>query len=98
MTRNLERRLLSLSGEISSLKAEVAILDEQLAFQQDVMEDTRVRALVAETPLADREFRVAADDLRRIQRVSEDARTRMAALMEEQDRLLGELLTEVSTG
>ena len=98
MTRNLERRLLSLSGEISSLKAEVAILDEQLAFQQNVMEDTRVRALVAETPLADREFRVASDDLRRIQRVTEDARTRLRALLEDQDRLLGELLPEVSTG
>jgi hypothetical protein len=98
MTRNLERRLLSLSGEISSLRAEIAILDEQLAFQRDVMEDTRVRALVAETPLADREFRVASDDLRRIQRVTEDARARMVALLEEQDRLLGELLPEASTG
>ncbi len=98
MTRNLERRLLTLSGEISTLRAEIAILDEQLAFQQDVMEDTRVRALVAETPLADREFRVASDDLRRIQRVTEDARTRLRALLEDQDRLLGELLPEVSTG
>jgi len=98
MTRNLERRLLTLSGEISTLRAEIAILDEQLAFQQDVMEDTRVRALVAETPLADREFRVASDDLRRIQRVTEDARTRLRALLEDQDRRLGELLPEVSTG
>ncbi len=98
MTRNLERRLLTLSGEISTLRAEIAILDEQLAFQQNVMEDTRVRALVAETPLADREFRVASDDLRRIQRVTEDARTRLRALLEDQDRLLGELLPEVSTG
>jgi chromosome segregation ATPase len=98
MTRNLERRLLTLSGEISTLRAEIAILDEQLAFQQDVMEDARVRALVAETPLADREFRVASDDLRRIQRVTEDARTRLRALLEDQDRLLGELLPEVSTG
>ena len=98
MTRNLERRLLSLSGEISSLRAEIAILDEQLAFQRDVMEDTRVRALVAETPLADRELRVASDDLRRIQRVTEDAGRRMMGLLEEQYRLLGELLPEASTG
>jgi hypothetical protein len=62
------------------------------------MEDTRVRALVAETPLADREFRVASEDLRRIDRVLEDGRGRLAALLEERDQLLGEFLPQPSTG
>jgi hypothetical protein len=98
MTRNIERRLRSLSEEIGALRAELGILAEQLAFQQDVMEDTRVRALVAETPLADREFRVASEDLRRIERVMADGRSRLEALVQEQDRLLGELLPQPSNG
>jgi hypothetical protein len=98
MTKNIERRLRSLSDEINALRAELAILAEQLAFQRDVMEDTRVRALVAETPLADREFRVASEDLRRIDRVLEDGRERLSALLEERDQLLGEFLPQPSTG
>jgi hypothetical protein len=98
MTRNIERRLRSLSEEISGLRAELGILGEQLAFQHDVMEDTRVRALVAETPLADRELRIASEDFRRIERVTEEARSRFEGLLEERDRLLGELLTEAPSG
>jgi hypothetical protein len=98
MTRNIERRLVSLSAEISALRDELAILDEQLAFQGEVMDDSRVRALVAETPLADREFRIASDDFERIQRVLEETRARMATLLDERDRLLTELLPEATSG
>jgi hypothetical protein len=91
MLRNVERRLSAISSEISGLRAEIGIVEEQLAFQRDVMEDTRVRALVAETPLAEREFRVAEQDFRRIERVAGEARARLAALLEERDRLLEEL-------
>src|SRR5207253_4465444 len=65
MTRNIERRLLSLSGEISAVRDETGILQEQLAFQGEVVDDARVRALVAETPIADREFRIASEDHQR---------------------------------
>jgi hypothetical protein len=92
MSKNIERRLLSLSDEIASVRAELAVLGEQLVFQHDVMEESRVKALVAETPLADREFRIAEDDFRRIQRVLDDANERLLAMREEQDRLLGAML------
>ena len=98
MTRNIERRLVSLSAEISSLRDEVAILGEQLAFQSEVMDDSRVRALVAETPLADREFRIASDDLGRIQRVLDETKARLAGLIEERDRLLTDFLPEATSG
>jgi hypothetical protein len=98
MTRNIEQRLVSLSAEISALRDEVAILGEQLAFQTEVMDDSRVRALVAETPLADREFRIASDDFERIQRVLEETRARLAGLVDERDRLLSELLPEATSG
>ncbi len=98
MTRNIERRLRSLSGEISAIRDEIGILDEQLAFQNEVVDDTRVRALVAETPLADREFRIASEDHQRILRVLEETRSNLASLLEEQDRLLSELLPEATSG
>jgi hypothetical protein len=98
MTKNIERRLRSLSDEIAVLRAELTVLGEQLVFQHDVMEDSRVKALVAETPLADREFRIAEDDFRRIQRVLDDANSRLQALREEQDQLLGALLHQPTAG
>jgi len=98
MTRHIERRLRALAEEMTSLRAELGVLGEQLAFQQDVVQDARVRALVAETPLADRELRVASEDLRRIQRALDEAATRLQGLLTEQDRLLAELLPEPTTG
>jgi hypothetical protein len=71
------------------------ILDEQVVFQQDVSEEARIRALVSETPLADRESREAADDLGRLVRSRDDALARVAELRAEQDRLLERMLDEV---
>ena len=89
IAKTTERRLIAISEELSALHDEGVILAEQLAFAQDVVEESRLRALLAETPLADRELRMASDDLRRIERVVEDANRRVARLREEQDRLLG---------
>jgi hypothetical protein len=71
------------------------ILEEQVVFQQDVSEEARIRALVSETPLADRESREAADDLRRLVRSRDDALARVAELRAEQDSLLERMLDEV---
>jgi hypothetical protein len=73
----------------------VRILEEQVVFQQDVSEEARIRALVSETPLADREAREAADDLRRLVRSRDDALARVAELRAEQDSLLERMLAEV---
>lgn len=71
------------------------ILEEQVVFQQDVSEEARIRALVSETPLADREAREAADDLRRLVRSRDDALARVAELRVEQDSLLERMLDQV---
>ena len=65
---NVKRRLSSLSDEIARARTELSILREQLPSRTAVLEEARVRMLVAETPLADREFQVASDDHRRIER------------------------------
>lgn len=87
----IDDRLRAVSAEIKSLLTEAAILDEQVAFQAEVAEDARIRALVSETPLADREAREARQDLERITRSRDEARERLERLRGEQDRLLEQL-------
>ena len=92
---NTSDRLAALSGEIAEEQTQLRILEEQVVFQQEVSEDARIRALVSETPLADREAREAADDLRRLIRSRDDALDRIATLRAEQDALLERMFSEV---
>ena len=85
-------RLSALSGEIAEEQTQLRILEEQVTFQQEVSEDARVRALVSETPLADREAREAADDLARLVRSRDDVLRRLSDLRAEQDTLLERML------
>jgi hypothetical protein len=88
----IESNLAELGELLSKAREELRILDEQILFQSDVFEEAKTRMLVAETPLADREYRIARDDLRRME--SERARIRdsISELQAEQDRLLDRLL------
>jgi len=95
---NLTERLAALSAEIADERTQLRILDEQLAFQAEVADDARIRALVSETPLADRESRVAADDLQRLERSRAAAMSRIADLRAEQDTLLERMLAESPEG
>jgi len=88
-------RLTALSGEIAEEQTQLRILEEQVVFQQEVSEEARIRALVSETPLADREAREAADDLRRLARSRDDAAARVAELRAQQDALLERMFAEV---
>ncbi len=93
---NVNERLASLSAEIAEEQVHLRILDEQLAFQSEVADDARIRALVSETPLADRESHIASDDLRRLERSRDESQRRLADLRAEQDSLLERMLEEVS--
>jgi phage shock protein A len=90
----VHERLAVLSNEIAEAQTNLRILDEQLAFVEQVAEDARIRALVSETPLADREYREAREDLERMRRSHADAQQQVQQLREEQDRLLERLLEE----
>lgn len=87
-------RLRALSSEISELQTEIAILEEQIAFQAEVADDARIRAIVSETPLADRESQVATGDLDRLKRARADALKKIEQLRADQDRLLERMLDE----
>lgn len=90
----LTDRLTALSGEIAEAETELRILDDQVAFQSEVAEDARIRALVSETPLADRESRIAGDDLARLVRSRDASARRVGELRAEQDALLERMLAE----
>lgn len=55
----IERRLAEVGDQLKHLRAELAIADEQCSALEEEAEDTRLRALLSETPLAEQEHRAA---------------------------------------
>ena len=88
----LERRLSDAHDRLVRARAELAILDEQLVVVNEIADDTRLRALVAETPVASREH----DEASRHASVMLQTRTalveRIAELQRRQDELLDQLV------
>lgn len=91
LRKDPHRRLSELRQETERLRARLAVLDEQLAFQQGVAEEAATDAVVAETPLAEREQRAASDDARRTRRERQETAERLEKLTAEQDELLERL-------
>ena len=89
---DIQRALSLLSQRIDKAREELRIVEEQLLFQMDVLEEAKTRMLVAETPLADREFRVARDDHERLVAERDRVTKQIAELQLEQDRLLDRML------
>ena len=89
---NIERSLAEIGDRLNKAKNDLRIVEEQLLFQMDVVEDAKTRMLVAETPIADREYRIARDDYDRMLRQREEATRAVAELQREQDRLLDRML------
>ena len=65
---DIQRSLSEIGDRLTKARNDLRIVDEQLLFQMDVVEDAKTRMLVAETPLADREYRIARDDHDRMAR------------------------------
>lgn len=92
MKGQIERRLSSLAEEIEAVRTELAMVREHLAARTSAAADLWARSLVAETPLADREFREAERERRRVEDRVAAVRRRLGSLRDERVRLLG-LLT-----
>ncbi|MDQ6839972.1 MAG: hypothetical protein M3137_17000 [Actinomycetota bacterium] len=52
----IERRLVDVAQRLRRAREELAVIDEQLEVLNDAAEEARVRSLVSETPLAQREY------------------------------------------
>ena len=92
----LQRRLVDVSERLKRMRAELAVTEEQLGFLEEEAEDVRLRALVAETPLADVEARDARRHADAQARQAESLRATVAELEREQDSLLDRISAELS--
>ncbi|MBA3267765.1 MAG: hypothetical protein H0T70_05840 [Acidimicrobiia bacterium] len=90
----VEKQLSASADRLRRLRNELAVIDEQLGSLADTADDTRVRALVSETPLADKEHTEA----RRHADAMASQRARVVAAIAEiessQNKLLDRLLAE----
>ena len=97
MSRSLlERRLDDVSTRLRALRDELRVADEQLAVLADEADDSRLRALVSETPLAAREHEEAQRHADAMARHRSDLVTQLADLERSQDELLDRLMAEPS--
>ncbi len=87
----VERRLRAVGRRVASLREELTITNEQLEHLADITDDSRIRAMVSETPLADEEHRDAERTSSAMARHREDLIRSIARLEAEQDELLDKL-------
>jgi hypothetical protein len=93
MSRALvERRLSDVASQLKDLRRELSVTDEQLGHLADEAEDARLRSLVSETPIADREHREASRHAEAMGRHRDDVLASIARLEALQDELLDKLL------
>ena len=89
---HVERALTQLGERLARCREDLRIVEEQILFQRDVVDEAETRMVVSETPLAEREHREARDDLGRLERQRSRVAAEIAELRREQDRLLDRLL------
>jgi hypothetical protein len=92
----LQRRLVDVSERLKRIRAELAVTEEQLVFLEEEADDVRLRALVAETPLADVEARDARRHADALARHRDALRKNVQELVAEQDQLLDRISAELS--
>jgi hypothetical protein len=92
----LEQRLTDVSERLVQVRRELSVADEQLAHFADEADEARLRALVSETPLADREHRDAQRHADAMARHRDHLSAEIAELEQAQDDLLDKLIAESS--
>jgi hypothetical protein len=91
---SVERRLRQVGGRLRQLRDELDVSSEQLSHLADAADDARLRALVSETPVSERDHSSAerhADAMRRHRAAVAEEISRLES---EQDELLDRLLAE----
>lgn len=87
----IERHLQDVCSRLAALREDLRITEEQLAPLADEAEDSRLRALVSETPLAEHEHREARRHADRLRRHRQGLLDRIEELESSQDALLDRL-------
>src|ERR1700736_4666009 len=95
MSRSLiERRLRETSVRLKRAREELAVMDEQLAVLADAADEARLRSLVSETPLANREYQESQRHADAMARSRRAVLASIAELQLAQDQLLDRLVIE----
>lgn len=90
----LERKLSQLTERARVLRRELGVVDEQLAFLAEGADEARMRSLLSETPLADREQQDASRHAEAMARHRAEVLHHLHSLEREQDDLLDRLVAE----
>ncbi|HEV7887159.1 MAG TPA: hypothetical protein VGO92_06340 [Acidimicrobiales bacterium] len=89
-----ERRLLDVNRRLQRAREELQVLDEQIVAFADEADETRVRALVSDSPLAGKEHREAERHADAMRRSRAALAAKIVELERAQDDLLDRLVTE----
>ena len=87
----VERRLRDVGDRLRALRDDLRVTDEQLLKLDDEADDARLRALVSETPVAEKEHREASRHAERLRSHRERIAAEIVKLEADQDALLDEL-------
>ncbi len=90
----VERKLSESAERLKALRAELRVVDEQLASLVDAADDARLRAMVSETPMADKEHREAQKHADSMTRHRSQLVTQITEAEKAQDELLERLFAE----
>ena len=90
----VERKLIEVGERLKQLRAELEITDEQLVQFAETADDARLRALVSETPLADREHHEAQRHADAMGKHRDEVLSTIEQLERTQDELLDRLSAE----
>jgi hypothetical protein len=90
----IERRLSDAHQRLVRARSELAVLDEQLVVVNEIADDTRLRALVSETPVASKEH----DEANRHATVMFQTRTALLTQIAELERRQDDLLNRLVVG
>jgi len=91
--RLTERRLRDVGSRLRTMRASLAVAEEQLAHLSDEAEEKGLKALVSETPGADLEYREARRHADAMVRHRDAVKASIAELEARQDQLLDQLGT-----
>ncbi len=87
----VEHKLREVGGRLTRLREELTVTDDQLLHFAGEAEESRLRSLVSETPLADQEHREAEKHAEALRRQQVKVTEEILRLEAEQDALLDEL-------
>jgi hypothetical protein len=90
----IERSLRDVHSRLLRARQELAILDEQRMVLNDAADDTRLRSLVSETPIAAHEHSDAQRHADAANRARAALVETIAGLEQRQDELLGQLVVD----